>query len=95
MADARAVQAREAHRLAGDHGVLAQQYRDRRNRLVRQLRDEDPFHWTYAALARAVGISPEMAAAIVKGRTGNNENAPPPCAVTGGVGGVAGERTGG
>lgn len=76
MADPRAVQAREANRLAGDHSVLAQQYRDRRNRLVRQLRGEDPQRWTYTALAKAVGISPEMAAAIVKGRTGNAESAP-------------------
>lgn len=76
MADARAVQAREANRLAGDHSMLARQYQAQRNRLVRQLRSEDPELWTYTALAKAVGISPEMAAAIVKGRTGNSEKPP-------------------
>ena len=70
MSDPRAVLAREAHRLAGEHGALAEQHRETRNRLIRRLREEDPRRWTYAALAKAVGVSPEMAAAIVKGRTG-------------------------
>lgn len=68
--DARAVAAREAHRLAGQADALAEQHRQRRNHLIRQLRAEDPQRWTYPALAKAVGISPELAAAIVKGRTG-------------------------
>jgi hypothetical protein len=69
MSDARAVQAREAHRLAGDAERLAAQHRAQRDRLVRQLRAEDPARWSYTALATAVGCSPELIAAIVKGRT--------------------------
>jgi hypothetical protein len=69
MSDARAVQAREAHRLAGDAERLAAQHRSQRDRLVRQLRAEDPARWSYTALAAAVGCSPELIAAIVKGRT--------------------------
>lgn len=41
-----------------------------RDRLIRQLRAEDPAAWTYPALANAVGVSPELIAAIVKGRAG-------------------------
>ncbi|QYN38508.1 hypothetical protein K1T35_15555 [Pseudonocardia sp. DSM 110487] len=69
MSDPRAVQAREAHRLAGDAERLAAQHRAQRDRLVRQLRAEDPARWSYTALAGAVGCSPELIAAIVKGRT--------------------------
>ncbi len=69
MSDARAVHAREAHRLAGDAERLAAQHRAQRDRLVRQLRAEDPARWSYTALAAAVGGSPELIAAIVKGRT--------------------------
>jgi hypothetical protein len=69
MSDARAVQAREAHRLAGLAADQAGQYRVQRDRLIRQLRAEDPQRWTYPAIARAVGCSPELVAAIVKGRT--------------------------
>ena len=69
MSDARAVQAREAHRLAGDAERLAAQHRAQRDRLVRQLRADDPARWSYTALAAAVGCSPELIAAIVKGRT--------------------------
>lgn len=68
VSDARAQQAREHHRQAGDATGLAEQHRGQRNRLVRQLRGEDPERWTYAALARAVGCSPELVAAIVQGR---------------------------
>jgi AraC-like DNA-binding protein len=69
MSDARAALAREAHRLAGESEVQAAQHRARRDRLIRQLREEDPQHWTYPTLASAVGCSPELIAAIVKGRT--------------------------
>lgn len=71
--DARAQQAREAHRLSGLAARQAAQYRETRNRLVRALRAEDPETWTYPALAAAVGISAEMVAAIVQGRTGRSE----------------------
>lgn len=68
--DPRAQQAREAHRLAGLAAREAERHRGTRNRLVRALRQEDPGQWTYPALAAAVGISVEMVAAIVQGRTG-------------------------
>ena len=68
--DARAQQAREQHRRSLEAARLADQHREQRNRLIRQLRAEDPEVWTYPAIAAAVGISPELAAAIVKGRTG-------------------------
>lgn len=71
MSDARAMQTREAHRLAGETERRAHQYRIQRNRLVRQLRAEDPQRWTYPALAVAVGCSPELVAAIVKNRMGD------------------------
>lgn len=63
------MQAREAHRLAGESERVADQHRAQRDRLIRQLREEDPLRWTYKALAGAVGCSPELAAAIIKGRT--------------------------
>lgn len=63
------MQAREAHRRAADAERLAEQHRERRDTLIRMLREEDPERWTYPALARAVGCSPELIAAIIKGRT--------------------------
>ena len=70
MSDPRAAQAREAHRLSKETDALAARHREQRNHLIRLLRAEDPVLWTYPALAKAVGITPELAAAIVKGRTG-------------------------
>ncbi|HEX6443584.1 MAG TPA: hypothetical protein VF053_00735 [Streptosporangiales bacterium] len=69
MSDPRAAQAREAHRLAGLAVDQAAQHRELRDHIVRRLRDEDPQRWTYPVLALAVGCSPELIAAIVKGRT--------------------------
>lgn len=69
MSDIRVARAREEHRLAGEAGRLAARHRSQRDRLIRQLREEDPRRWTYPALAAAVGCSPELVAAIVKGRT--------------------------
>ena len=66
MSDPRAARAREEHRLTGVADRLAAQHRAQRDRLIRQLRAEDPRRWTYAALAAAVKCSPELAAAIVK-----------------------------
>lgn len=68
--DPRAAQAREHHRRSLEAARLADQERDARDRLVRQLRAEDPERWTWPALGAAVGISKELAAAICKGRTG-------------------------
>ncbi len=36
--------------------------------LIRELRSDDPAKWTYVALAKAVGCSPELIAAIIKER---------------------------
>jgi AraC-like DNA-binding protein len=73
--DSRAQQAREHHRKAIAAGKLAEQHREQRDELVRQLRTADPERWTYTALAKAVGCSPELVAAIVKGRTTKNRPA--------------------
>lgn len=66
MSDARAAAAREHHRAAAESGRIADQHREQRDNLVRQLRREDPDRWSYPALARAVGCSPELIAHIVK-----------------------------
>lgn len=68
VSDIRAQQAREHHRAAAAATEQADQHRYQRNRLVRELRDTDPDKWTYAALAKAVGCSPELVAAIVQDR---------------------------
>ena len=68
--DARAQQAREQHRRSLDADEQAAVHRTQRNRLIRQLREEDPVRWTYPALAAAVSCSPELIAAIIQGRTG-------------------------
>ncbi len=64
--DARAALARQAHRYALQQDRDAAVQREARDRLVRQLREEDPVLWTYVSLARAVGCSPELIRDIVK-----------------------------
>lgn len=64
--DARAQQAREHHRAALSALDDAARHRAQRDALVRQLRAEDPAAWSYGALAKAVGCSPELIAVIVK-----------------------------
>jgi hypothetical protein len=64
--DIRAQQAREHHRESANLSERAAQHREQRDRLVRLLRRDDPERWTYPALARAVGCSPELIAHIVK-----------------------------
>lgn len=64
--DSRAALARRYHRDAYKAGETAVQCRAARDQLIRQLRREDPGTWTYAALAEAVGCSPELVAYIVK-----------------------------
>lgn len=64
--DIRAQQAREHHRESVAAGELAARHRDQRDRLVRQLRADDPKTWTYPALAAAVGCSPELVAHIIR-----------------------------
>jgi hypothetical protein len=64
--DIRAAQAREENRLAAEDERSAGLHRQKRDRLVRQLRAEDPGRWSYTALAKAVDVSPELIAHIVK-----------------------------
>lgn len=66
--DARAQQAREHHQRSIDADVQGDRHRAARNALIRALRAEDPKRWSYKALAAAVGCSPELVAAVVKGR---------------------------
>ncbi|GAB3465306.1 hypothetical protein [Actinophytocola sediminis] len=68
VSDIRAQQAREHHRAAEAALELAEQHRQQRNAMVRRLRESDPRRWSYQALAKAVGCSPELIAAIVKNR---------------------------
>jgi hypothetical protein len=66
-----AQQAQDHHRAQEVSESTGRFHRDQRNRLIKQLRAEDPERWTYPALAAAIGCSPELIAAIVKGRTRN------------------------
>lgn len=61
--DIRAGMARHYHQAAQQQDLLAAQYREQRNELMRSLRREG---WTYKAIASAVGCSPELAAAVTK-----------------------------
>ena len=64
--DFRPYQARVAHRQAGDSDLIARQHRDDRDRLVRELRAEDPKAWTMSRLAEEVGCSKELIAYILR-----------------------------
>jgi hypothetical protein len=66
MSDIRAAAARDYHLRAGESDSQADRSRLQRDRLVRQLRAEDPKHWTYRRLSIAVGCSPELIAHIVR-----------------------------
>lgn len=66
--DIRAQQAREHHKLAAEDERSAARHREQRDRLIRQLRADDPQRWTYPALAAAVGCSPELVAYIIRMR---------------------------
>lgn len=57
MSDLRATAARSAHSDAERADRAAAQHRAKRDRLVRQLRAEDPQSWSLGALAKAVGCS--------------------------------------
>ncbi|MER6941401.1 hypothetical protein [Nocardioides sp. NPDC000441] len=48
---------------------LAASYRAERDRIIHRLRDEDPARWTYAALARALGVSRELIALVTRRRS--------------------------
>jgi hypothetical protein len=66
--DIRVALAREKNRLARAFGQQADLCREQRDRLICELRDEDPEKWTYTALASGVGISPELVAKIIRTR---------------------------
>lgn len=63
-----ASRAREYHRKAMEATELAGRYREQRDQVIRQLREAEPLRWSYGALAKAVGVSPELVAAIIKSR---------------------------
>lgn len=52
--DARAQRARSYHQQATEEADI---YREQRDLLVRELRNEDPVKWSYSRLAREVGCS--------------------------------------
>ena len=64
--DARAARARELHRKAAEADERAARLREERDRLIRQLREEDPKRWSYGALAAALGCSRELVALVLK-----------------------------
>jgi AraC-like DNA-binding protein len=64
--DIRAQQAREHHARSLGLEDEAGREREMRDRLIRALREDDPQAWSYKALARAVGCSPELIAYIIK-----------------------------
>jgi hypothetical protein len=61
------MQARQHGQAAAELDGQAAAHRAQRDHLVRTLRAEDPVKWTYRALARDVGCSPELIAKIVQG----------------------------
>lgn len=66
VSEPRAAQARRFHQESIRAGQAAERAREQRDRLVRALREEDPQVWSYAALAGAVGCSPELIAKIIR-----------------------------
>jgi len=73
--DVRAALARDHHRAAANSSEEAGRHRAQRDRLIRQLRAEDPVTWTYSALAAPVGCSPELVAFVVKNDSTTSEDA--------------------
>lgn len=66
--DPRAARAKELHAKAAEADRAAERYRAERDRMIYQLRDEDPNRWSYGALAAALGCSRELIALIVRRR---------------------------
>ncbi len=64
--DPRAARARELHRKAAEADELAARYRLERDRLINGLRAENPAHWSYTALAAAIGCSRELIALVTR-----------------------------
>jgi len=66
--DIKVQQAREHHARSLEKEAEAGREREQRDRLIRQIRDDNPARWSYSALARAVGCSRELIAYIVAER---------------------------
>lgn len=65
--DARAMRAREEHRLARESERLAGQHRAQRDHLIRELHADG---WSYTRISRTVEIGWETVRAVCKGRVG-------------------------
>ena len=68
VSDLRAARARELHEQVAETERRAAQLRAERDRLIRQLRDEDSERWSYGALAKVIGCSRELVAQVSKRR---------------------------
>lgn len=66
--DIKVQQAREHHARSLEKEAEAGREREQRDRLIRQIREDDPERWSYSALARAIGCSRELIAYVVAGR---------------------------
>lgn len=66
MSDIRAQQAREHHQMAGDLEAQAARHRAARDRLIRELRAEDPELWTLRQLGSAVGCTFQLIEYILR-----------------------------
>jgi hypothetical protein len=64
--DIREQQAREHHKAAQDAEKVAAQHRLQRDRLVHQLRSENPSYYTHIRLSKIVRCSEELIAAILR-----------------------------
>jgi hypothetical protein len=58
--DPRVQQAREHHREAAGDEASAARHRAERDRLIREVREDDPDEWSYGNLGRGVGCSREL-----------------------------------
>ena len=68
VSDLRAARARELHEQVAEAERRAARLRAERDRLIRQLRDEDSERWSYGALAKVIGCSRELVAQVAKRR---------------------------
>ncbi len=64
--DLLAARARDLHEQAAEAEHRASQLRAERDLLIRRLRADDERRWSYGALAKVIGCSRELIAAIVK-----------------------------
>lgn len=64
--DIRVQQAREHHHESVAADLLASRHRAERDRLMREVWDDDRKSWTYQALAKAIGVSKDLVAYTLK-----------------------------